>query len=1065
MSTKFNIEFDIVLRPIDNEWVMGEDVTIKVSRDSKFRDICDLIERTRSIPACRQQFKLLRTNKYIPKVNEDLSIRKYGLISGDILIVEPTMSNTWLWNPLEYYVDILTTKIYDVLDQCNGYMKISELEQIVKCPPAIKTSMQVFLRSYPERFYIYTDITSNIKWVHKSQYELQIPTFNSIPYTLGKVEKLKIPDFDFDAYADIDDTRPISIDFDIPKSSYNLCINSANDIMCPQESIYPNPICVIYFNETYVGTTSAEVKTLNPVWLDALFTLLIPPNENIFTSVLRIEVCDSFIDNDGEFQVKSCLGVLELREYKLTELLCGILNSSFTHELSKPPVDLNHESNYFGTITLCGGKSGFEIKVVSAYNISVSDERSKVFSILKWNGEEIGKTATTNSRVNPIWNQTWVLPTEYINQVNEDFKRRMSECTFEAQVWSTNPEYPDLKEDYFGSVMLKNDYLLNSLLNNYPYANFVTTPLQKSNIVTVKKKVPIHGNFTYIIGASGLHLNNQDSYELSLIDATGLTRFNNIFYIIQWNNQQIYKSDDIQLSTNEEYASADCNHKCLLNVYDASNVGNNNIADNAARGNNVDKTDDESFDAKFSNYCLNIEFFEALNSKRIGDSSDFGEYVGQVLIQGNELKSLLLSKYASVQTFSLERNPKIDIKRQNLVRGKLKLRGGIRGLRAVLERILVVYSCIDLPSNISDYNIKNSSHLPSRGFGFLDRNSKTPKVMTSKSKHQNKFLNIETNNFVQKKGLYVVVSMNGSEVGRTEIVNNSKFPMWDSNNVFYVNLSHNEKPILKSITSYPNLLKAFAVNKPNVVLEQDSDKLSTSDAYYENEQFHPNYDNISLEFEVFHTNLDVAPESPKNQVHDANVNDMSHDISLGYVHLAGDALVQLLESREAFENVYNLISRSKSKKYAGFAPQIKLGNIGNKYSSIHAYKNELRRILYDDVAAKKQIHNQSKNNNNLSNDNNAESNFITSMDGNTKYEETQKTSQQVPSSSTPLDGTKTKSISALTVGKKNKKANRNFSKDKSNGKYVEPVSDDDDNDNDEDSLSLDSISEDSSDKD
>ena len=84
---------EIIIRPIDGEWVMGEDWVISVHKDFTMLDLKNYIHKERGISPFRQQLRL-KNGKLVQESKMQWSIRRHGLGNGYILKVEPTLSNS-----------------------------------------------------------------------------------------------------------------------------------------------------------------------------------------------------------------------------------------------------------------------------------------------------------------------------------------------------------------------------------------------------------------------------------------------------------------------------------------------------------------------------------------------------------------------------------------------------------------------------------------------------------------------------------------------------------------------------------------------------------------------------------------------------------------------------------------------------------------------------------------------------------------------------------------------------------------------------------------------------------
>lgn len=194
----------LVLRPQDKGWIMGEDWDVRVSYLLTLADLKAMIEEHKGISRHRIQLRL--KGKVLVPNRENWTLRRTGIYDGYMVMVEPTLSGSWYWNPYDYYADKLLKAVHDEIENTiNKRMNIVDLSAKVACPPIVKTSLRVFLRKYPEHIHIHVDTTNNLMWVSRPQYASQLPSFDPNPVELGSIEYFEPEPFDWEAHADIDD--------------------------------------------------------------------------------------------------------------------------------------------------------------------------------------------------------------------------------------------------------------------------------------------------------------------------------------------------------------------------------------------------------------------------------------------------------------------------------------------------------------------------------------------------------------------------------------------------------------------------------------------------------------------------------------------------------------------------------------------------------------------------------------------------------------------------------------------------------------------------------------------
>eukprot|EP01039_Chlorochromonas_danica_P010011 gene10008-11071_t len=174
---------DIILRPMVDGWTMGEDWEVTRPLASTFVELKEFIEEERGINRNRIQIRL--RGKIIVPNREKWTLRRMGIAAGFILLIEPTLLGSWWWNPISHYQEQLLQQVEVIIDERGGGLFYSELVEVLQPPPPIKVSLRVFLRSFPERIHVYTDIVRGTMWIERAVGVLQTPTFATVPHSLG----------------------------------------------------------------------------------------------------------------------------------------------------------------------------------------------------------------------------------------------------------------------------------------------------------------------------------------------------------------------------------------------------------------------------------------------------------------------------------------------------------------------------------------------------------------------------------------------------------------------------------------------------------------------------------------------------------------------------------------------------------------------------------------------------------------------------------------------------------------------------------------------------------------
>ena len=164
--------------------------------------------------------KLIQESKY------KWTLKRLGLKRDSIIIVNPTSYNGWYWNTVEWYRDNLLKNIaLEILKQPGAIISLEQIIQIFgETPKPIKVSMKVLLKSYPERFYTRTDITTGSLWVAISN-GWQLPSYETAPINMGVIEQYNPRRFDWEEYASIDSMARVKVNINMPATPYRFQIS------------------------------------------------------------------------------------------------------------------------------------------------------------------------------------------------------------------------------------------------------------------------------------------------------------------------------------------------------------------------------------------------------------------------------------------------------------------------------------------------------------------------------------------------------------------------------------------------------------------------------------------------------------------------------------------------------------------------------------------------------------------------------------------------------------------------------------------------------------------------
>jgi hypothetical protein len=204
-----NVNFvSLIIRPQDSGWAMGEDWEISRPESSTILDLKIYIEEHKNISRHRQHIRV--KGKIVVASRESWNLRRTGLYDGNIVNVEPTLSGSWYWNNKEYYeLELVNEVLKQIETSHENLILYSILEETIKCPPPIKTSLRTVLRKYPDKIHLHCDTATNAIWCRKTIHLFDLPTFYQAPPNLDSIntQNIQIEEFDWESYADVDDTN------------------------------------------------------------------------------------------------------------------------------------------------------------------------------------------------------------------------------------------------------------------------------------------------------------------------------------------------------------------------------------------------------------------------------------------------------------------------------------------------------------------------------------------------------------------------------------------------------------------------------------------------------------------------------------------------------------------------------------------------------------------------------------------------------------------------------------------------------------------------------------------
>ena len=412
--------------------------------------------------------KLCASNK------EVWSLRRLGFNNGALFYCEPTNpSRGWIWNDINYYKEKLLNEVATEVTNAHGRLNVEELAKLVHVPPCIKTSLRVFLRQYPERAFIRTDLTSGILWVQNAnQNGFQLPTFETMPVDIGEIQHDAYYDmnneFDWASYKDVDDTKIVVSGIRIPDIAYEFSLVECFNLYAPDPYKDYTIYAIMYFNGKEQSRSTFRKNTRYPKWTgDGRFRIAIAPSTELNTCTILVEFYDiQAVEKifSNPFEKGRFLGCLDIHGQAMPELFSNrsVIRKEFQltprrkTKLKKVKLQLtmaqieagnldgddsdeeeviNHDDDdaiVTGKVIVQAGPASYEIVIDGAKSIiQVADEKSFPFCVAVWNGKEVYKTMH-GVIINPTWgNESF--------QVTAPGTKPLQECELEIQIWASVP--------------------------------------------------------------------------------------------------------------------------------------------------------------------------------------------------------------------------------------------------------------------------------------------------------------------------------------------------------------------------------------------------------------------------------------------------------------------------------------------------------------------------------------------------------------------------------------------------------------------------------------------------
>jgi hypothetical protein len=525
------------IRPVDTDgWLMAPEVEGEYPYDATLNDVIKT--------ACKQRphispYRVAASfnSKPIPDSKYDWTVRKLGASDGSVITMTPTFLRAWAWETKEAYSEQYAREIASViLNSSNGRVRLEEIEKAVggKRPPILPNT-KAFLRMYPEKFFVRTDLNSQQWFVHISNGR-QLPTFERSPIDLGDIMDFVPPVVNWDDLKDADSTRPIQLKFTLPTRDIEVRILGAKNLMRPDSPIaHINPSIALYWDTDYdpevdgarfnplkrsvvkIGETPIFFKSRSPQYgtFETKYNLSLTADDDLELCQLAVVVMDNTPREDQEGPMPIGVGKFD------GEDLATVLGSttSMTEELQIYPfgkdemLNLDKEDRKsYGSVIIQQNKGAyaFEIFVKNTHGVRVDTEasgtNSQHYCLVFWNGDEIGRTIAVAEEKESTWIKQGVTQNPFFVTVYPyDF---VFECKLEVQVWTTvsQKDFASVKTPlvFIGSATLTGEALEDFLVGDPFYLNRCEKILGMSNNVPKQQRGnAVEGSVVLVGGRAG----------------------------------------------------------------------------------------------------------------------------------------------------------------------------------------------------------------------------------------------------------------------------------------------------------------------------------------------------------------------------------------------------------------------------------------------------------------------------------------------------------------------------------------------------------------------------------
>jgi Ca2+-dependent lipid-binding protein len=341
-----------------------------------------------------------------------------------------------------------------------------------------------------------------------------------------------------------------------------------------------DPFCIIKWAGNEVGRTKVLPKTLDPVWHENFDVPLIG---DPFASELCVEVWDMDTGGFGDFLGQVVLRTDDLyadggeqREYNLLckpgtdagsqKLVKGKLTLRFTVVAAGAALTVSTNAPSSLTTGGLGSTSRLgttthpivRVQVHKAVGLARADlfGLSDPFCILKWAGNEVGRTVVVKRSLNPVWeNQAF--------EVNMEGKLEENALTIE--VWDQDP----VGGDFLGQMTLRAKHLLRA------DSGVVAYKLGRSKELDPKKQALVKGTLfishtilsqgNYVLSPKGVGTQTETSMlafvqlTVQVQELTGLSKLNlwggkcDAFVVVRWEGNEVGRTAVIEQCTDAKW--------------------------------------------------------------------------------------------------------------------------------------------------------------------------------------------------------------------------------------------------------------------------------------------------------------------------------------------------------------------------------------------------------------------------------------------------------------------------------------------------------------------------------